>query len=176
MTDKWPLDNKAQHCMRMESRPKNFGLEATLASKDLTSLVTLQCVCSVVESYLRYIVLLAGIRAVDFYGNFYMSNTTDVELAAIASDTALAVEIKHDDKLSEAEGAYVQAAVLYTSVGGRRRLRVLNSAFNCCSQVADLFRSCELDTYVNFIAKRGDISTPQSSTDRLLMMLFLVCF
>jgi len=84
-----------------------------------------------------------------------MSNTTDVELAAIASDTALAVEIKHDDRLSEAEGAYVQAAVLYTSVGGRRRLRILNCAFNCCSQVADLFRSCELDTYVNFIAKQG---------------------
>jgi len=72
---------------------------------------------------------------VDFYGNFYMANTTDVELAAVGTDTALAVEIKHDDKLSEAEGAYVQAAVLYTSVGGRRRLRVLNSAFNCCTQV-----------------------------------------
>ena len=98
-----------------------------------------------------------GIRAVDFYGNFYMSNTTDVELAAVGSDTALAVEIKHDDRLSEAEGAYVQAAVLYTSVGGRRRLRILNSAFNCCSQVADLFRSCELDTYMNFIAKQGRI-------------------
>jgi len=84
-----------------------------------------------------------------------MSNTTDVELAAVGCDTALAVEVKHDDKLSEAEGAYVQAAVLYTSVGGRRRLRVLNSAFNCCTQVADLFRCCELDTYVNFIAKQG---------------------
>jgi len=84
-----------------------------------------------------------------------MSNTTDVELAALASDTALGIEIKHDDKLSESEGAYVQAAVLYTSVGGRRRLRVLNAAFNCCTQVADLFRACELDTYVNFVAKQG---------------------
>jgi len=85
-----------------------------------------------------------------------MSNTTDVEFAAMGVDTALAVEIKHDDKLSEAEGAYVQAAVLYTSVGGRRRLRILNSAFNCCTQVADLFRACELDTYVNFIGKQGE--------------------
>lgn len=44
----------------------------------------------------------------DFYGNFYMSNTTDVELAAMDSEQSVAVEIKHDDKLSEAEGAYVQ--------------------------------------------------------------------
>jgi protein transport protein SEC24 len=75
---------------------------------------------------------MLGIRAVDFYGNFYMSNTTDVEMACVGSDTSLSVEIKHDDKLSEADGAYIQAAVLYTSVGGRRRLRVLNTAFNTC--------------------------------------------
>ena len=37
-----------------------------------------------------------------------MSNTTDVEMAAINSEDALNVEIKHDDKLSEGDGAYVQ--------------------------------------------------------------------
>ncbi|XP_076459281.1 protein transport protein Sec24C-like [Babylonia areolata] len=96
-----------------------------------------------------------GIRPVDFFGNFYMSNTTDVELAAMDSEQTIAVEIKHDDKLSEAEGAYVQVAVLYTSVGGQRRLRVINQAFNCCTQMADLFRSCELDTLINFFAKQA---------------------
>ena len=53
---------------------------------------------------------LPGIRPVDFFGNFYMSNTTDVELAAMDSEQSIAVEIKHDDKLSEAEGAFVQVA------------------------------------------------------------------
>ena len=96
-----------------------------------------------------------GIRAVDFLGNFYMSNTTDVELASIVSDKAISIEIRHDDKLTEAEGAHVQAAVLYTSVGGKRRLRILNMSFNCCIQVADLFRNCELDSLINFMAKRG---------------------
>ncbi|ESO02325.1 hypothetical protein HELRODRAFT_94513 [Helobdella robusta] len=96
-----------------------------------------------------------GIRAVDFFGNFFMSNTTDVELASLDRDKTISIEIRHDDKLTEAEGAYVQAAVLYTSVGGRRRLRVLNSSFNCCTQVADLFRSCELDVIINFFAKQA---------------------
>ena len=44
----------------------------------------------------------------DFLGNFYMSNTTDVEMAAIDKEQAMNVEIKHDDKLNEADGAYVQ--------------------------------------------------------------------
>lgn len=85
-----------------------------------------------------------------------MSNTTDIEIASIDSDKALSVEIKHDDKLSEAEGAYVQAAILYTSISGKRRLRVLNAAFSCCTQIADLFKNCELDVVINFMAKQGD--------------------
>lgn len=101
------------------------------------------------------ITISSGIRAVDFYGNFYMSNTTDVEVACLNNDSSLSVEIKHDDKLSEADGAYVQAAILYTSVGGRRRLRILNTVFNTCAQIADMFRSCELDTFINFAAKHG---------------------
>lgn len=37
-----------------------------------------------------------------------MNNTTDVELAAVDCDKAVTVEFKHDDKLSEDGGAFVQ--------------------------------------------------------------------
>lgn len=84
-----------------------------------------------------------------------MANTTDVELATIDCDKTITVEIKHDDKLTEAEGAYLQAAILYTSVSGQRRLRILNMSFNCCTQLADLFKNCELDTFINYTAKLG---------------------
>lgn len=49
-----------------------------------------------------------GIRATDFYGSFFMSNTTDVELAGLDCDKAITVEFKHDDKLSEETGALMQ--------------------------------------------------------------------
>lgn len=39
-----------------------------------------------------------------------MSNTTDVEMAAIDREQAINVEIKHDDKLNEADGAFVQVS------------------------------------------------------------------
>ncbi|XP_056386640.1 protein transport protein Sec24C isoform X2 [Hyla sarda] len=104
-----------------------------------------------------------GIRATDFFGAFYMSNTTDVELAGLDCDKTITVEFKHDDKLNEEIGALLQCAVLYTSVGGQRRLRVHNMALNCCTQLADLYRNCETDTLINYFAKfayRGVLNNP----------------
>ncbi|XP_047232777.1 protein transport protein Sec24C isoform X3 [Girardinichthys multiradiatus] len=104
-----------------------------------------------------------GIRATDFFGSFFMNNTTDVELAGLDCDKAITVEFKHDDKLSEETGALMQCAVLYTSCSGQRRLRVHNMAVNCCSQLADLYRNCETDTIINYFAKyafRGVANNP----------------
>lgn len=66
----------------------------------------------------------------------------------------MAIEIKHDDKLSPEENVYIQIALLYTSSGGQRRLRVMNLALKTCTQLADLFRSCDLDTTILFFAKQ----------------------
>lgn len=71
------------------------------------------------------------------------------------SDKAVAIEIKHDDKLTENEGVYIQAALLYTSCSGQRRLRIINLSLKTCSQMADLYRSCELDTLINYISKQS---------------------
>ncbi|XP_033289953.1 protein transport protein Sec24C isoform X3 [Orcinus orca] len=104
-----------------------------------------------------------GIRAVDFFGAFYMNNTTDVELAGLDGDKTVTVEFKHDDRLNEENGALLQCALLYTSCAGQRRLRIHNLALNCCTQLADLYRNCETDTLINYMAKfayRGVLSSP----------------
>lgn len=67
----------------------------------------------------------------------------------------VAIEIKHDDKLTEEDGVYVQVALLYTSCGGQRRLRILNLSLKTCTQMAELYRSCDLDTIINFFSKQG---------------------
>ncbi|XP_076154025.1 protein transport protein Sec24C [Alosa pseudoharengus] len=105
-----------------------------------------------------------GIRATDFFGSFYMSNTTDVELAGLDCDKTITVEIRHDDKLNEETGAMMQCAVLYTSCSGQRRLRVHNMSVNCCMQLADLYRNCETDTIINFFAKYAYRSVLNSPT------------
>ncbi|XP_012928342.1 protein transport protein Sec24C isoform X6 [Heterocephalus glaber] len=104
-----------------------------------------------------------GIRAIDFFGGFYMSNTTDVELAGLDGDKTVTVEFKHDDRLNEESGALLQCALLYTSCAGQRRLRIHNLALNCCTQLADLYRNCETDTLINYMAKfayRGVLNSP----------------
>ncbi|XP_035228704.1 protein transport protein Sec24C-like isoform X2 [Stegodyphus dumicola] len=96
-----------------------------------------------------------GVRPTDFVGSFFMSNTTDVELASINCDKSLNIEIKYDDKLNEDEGVCIQCAILYTSCSGQRRLRVHNLVLNTCTQMAELFRNCELDTIMNYFLKDG---------------------
>ncbi|XP_069599852.1 protein transport protein Sec24D isoform X1 [Ranitomeya imitator] len=94
-----------------------------------------------------------GFRPTDFFGAVCMNNTTDIEMAAVDADKAVTVEFKHDDKLSEDAGALIQCAVLYTTIGGQRRLLVHNISLSCSSQHADIYKSCETDALINFFAK-----------------------
>ncbi|CAL8324149.1 unnamed protein product [Boreogadus saida] len=113
-----------------------------------------------------------GFRATDFFGGVYMNNTTDVELAAVDCDHAISVELKHDDTLSEETGAFMQCALLYTTVGGQRRLRVHNLSLNCSSQLMELFKSCETDSLINFFAKtayRAILKQPLKSVREILV-------
>ncbi|XP_076618256.1 COPII coat complex component secretory 24CD [Colletes latitarsis] len=113
-----------------------------------------------------------GVRATDFFGHFFMSNTTDMELASIDCNKAIAVEVKHDDKLTDDEGVYIQAALLYTSCSGIRRLRIINLSLKTSSQIAELYRVCDLDAIINYFSKLSVFklieSTPKTVKDNLV--------
>lgn len=95
---------------------------------------------------------------------------------------SIAIEIKHDDKLSPDENVYIQVALLYTSCSGQRRLRILNLSLKACTQLADLFRSCDLDTTILFLAKQGLVKllehTPRQIKDTLVQRAaqILACY
>ncbi|XP_053957930.1 protein transport protein Sec24C [Anastrepha ludens] len=114
----------------------------------------------------------AGIRPTDFYGHFFMTNTTDVELASIDCSKAVAIEIKHDDKLPPEENIYIQIALLYTSVSGQRRLRILNLALRATNTIAEVFKCCDLDAMMLFFAKQACSKllelTPKQVKDNLV--------
>jgi protein transport protein SEC24 len=93
------------------------------------------------------------VRNLIFHLSFYNTLLISINFV-IDCDKSVAIEIKHDDKLPPEENVYVQIALLYTSTSGQRRLRVLNLAFRTCTQLADLFRSCDLDTTILFFAKQ----------------------
>ncbi|XP_064200940.1 protein transport protein Sec24D-like isoform X1 [Anguilla rostrata] len=113
-----------------------------------------------------------GFRATDFFGAVYMNNTTDVEMAAVDCHKAVTVEFKHDDTLSEDAGALIQCALLYTTVGGQRRLRIHNLSLNCSSQLPELYRTCETDALINFFAKsayRAMLNQPLKTVREILV-------
>ncbi|CAH8616036.1 unnamed protein product [Schistosoma haematobium] len=94
-----------------------------------------------------------GIRPVEFFGNCYLPNTTDVELASVSSDMAITAELRHDDKLQEGEHVFIQVACLYTSISGQRRLRIHNLSIPVTSMIPDVFRLVELDAHMNWLSK-----------------------
>lgn len=96
----------------------------------------------------------AGIRAVAYSGSFFMENTTDIEIAAIDQDKTIFAELRHDDKLSD-EKAVVQAAVLYTSVSGRRRLRILNMCIPVTADYNGLYRTADYETIATYLLKNS---------------------
>ena len=59
-----------------------------------------------------------GLRPTGFYGAFFMSNTTDIELGNIDCDKAIAVEIRHDDKLRDDETAFFQVCITCIDLRG----------------------------------------------------------
>lgn len=68
---------------------------------------------------------------------------------------AIAIEVKHDDKLDEQDGVLIQTAMLYTSCSGQRRVRILNLSLRSSGLMGELYRSCDLDTIMNFFGKQG---------------------
>jgi protein transport protein SEC24 len=96
---------------------------------------------------------------VDYFGNFYMKNSTDIELAGIDSQKTFAVSIKHDGKLDEKLDSGFQVALLYTTAEGDRRIRVLNLSVPNSSSLGNVFRSAEMDTTMNYLAKASKLNT-----------------
>ncbi|KAL7306841.1 hypothetical protein TKK_0001002 [Trichogramma kaykai] len=96
-----------------------------------------------------------GVRPTDFHGHLHMQNTTDIELGSIDSDKTISIEIKHDDKLAEEESVYIQAALLYTSCGGIRRLRIINLNLPTTNSLVEIYRLTDLDAMLNFLLKQS---------------------
>ncbi|KAJ3125731.1 Protein transport protein Sec24C [Nowakowskiella sp. JEL0407] len=118
-----------------------------------------------------------GLKITDHHGNFYMKNTTDVELAGIDSRKAIAVTIKHDGKIDDSRtpDAFFQTALLYTTATGERRIRVHNLAVPVTSSMANIFRMADMDTTINYFAKLAIAQTVTASLKQVREQLSEKC-
>ncbi|KAL6854252.1 hypothetical protein ACP4OV_019155 [Aristida adscensionis] len=131
-----------------------------------------------------------GLQVQDYYGNFCKRVPTDIDLPAVLqeiflglkqlnrdivecsaeymsidSDKTIMVTFRHDDKLQENAECGFQCALLYTTVFGQRRIRVINLSLPCTNMLSNLFRYADLETQFTYIVKQaanGIPSTPLS--------------
>ena len=75
------------------------------------------------------------------YGGFYCKRTpTDVDLPALDCDKAIMCSMRYEERLNDGGEAYVQCALLYTTIQGERRIRVHTMALPVTSVlVSSLF-------------------------------------
>ena len=94
-----------------------------------------------------------GLEVTGYMGAFYRqeANPTDVYLPAVDSDKSIMAIIKHVGNLAPGSECYVQAALLYTTVDGKRRIRVHTLALQVTDSVSTAFKGADLDAQVCLI-------------------------
>uniref|UniRef100_A0A0D3HTY4 Zinc finger Sec23/Sec24-type domain-containing protein n=1 Tax=Oryza barthii TaxID=65489 RepID=A0A0D3HTY4_9ORYZ len=106
-----------------------------------------------------------GLQVQDYSGNFCRRVPTDIDLPAIDSDKTIMVTFKHDDKLQENSECAFQCALLYTTVYGQRRIRVINLSLSCTNVLSNLFRYADLETQFTYVVKQALIKCVGLRTD-----------
>lgn len=94
-----------------------------------------------------------GFRVSSYYGNFFNRASDLLALPNCDSDKAFGVQIALEDQSVTATVAYMQTALLYTTSGGERRIRVHTLQIPITSQVADLFNGTDQDAMVCLMTK-----------------------
>ncbi|KAJ3013003.1 COPII coat Sec23p-Sfb3p heterodimer component [Thoreauomyces humboldtii] len=116
-----------------------------------------------------------GLKVTDHFGNFYMKNVTDVEIAGLDSSKAIGVGFKHDGKLDEKHESAFQAALLYTTSSGERRIRVHNISVPNTTLLGNVFRFADMDTTINYLSKAAVAQTVSTTLKQVRERLTEKC-
>ncbi|XP_042467740.1 protein transport protein Sec24-like At4g32640 isoform X2 [Zingiber officinale] len=116
-----------------------------------------------------------GLQVQEYAGSFCKRIPTDIDLPAIDCEKTIMVTFKHDDKFQENSECAFQCALLYTTVYGERRIRVINLSLPCTSMLTNLFRTADLDTQFACILKQAASSIPVNSLSQVREQITNLC-
>ncbi|EFX84798.1 hypothetical protein DAPPUDRAFT_209148 [Daphnia pulex] len=107
-----------------------------------------------------------GLSIHTFHGNFFVRSTDLLSLPNINPDAGFGLQVSIDENLSETQHICFQAALLYTSSKGERRIRVHTMCLPIASTVADVIQSADQQCIVGLLAKMAvDRSLHSSISD-----------
>ncbi|KAI9735898.1 MAG: COPII coat Sec23p-Sfb3p heterodimer component [Cirrosporium novae-zelandiae] len=102
-----------------------------------------------------------GLQVSAYHGNFLQHTFgADLEFGAIDADKAFAVMFSYDGKLDPKLDAHFQAALLYTTSSGERRVRCCNIVASVTEKTFETMKYIDQDAVVSIIAKEAAAKMP----------------
>ncbi|XP_045886686.1 protein transport protein Sec24B isoform X4 [Micropterus dolomieu] len=107
-----------------------------------------------------------GLSIHTFHGNFFVRSTDLLSLANVNPDSAFAVQMSIEDSLADSSLACFQAALLYTSSKGKRRIRVHTMCLPVVNQLSDVYAGADVQAITVLLANMAiDRSISSSLSD-----------
>uniref|UniRef100_A0A673NEA7 Protein transport protein Sec24B-like n=1 Tax=Sinocyclocheilus rhinocerous TaxID=307959 RepID=A0A673NEA7_9TELE len=93
-----------------------------------------------------------GLSIHTFHGNFFVRSTDLLSLANVNPDSGFAVQMSIEESLADTSLACFQAALLYTSSKGKRRIRVHTLCLPVVSQLSGVFAGADIQAITCLLA------------------------
>ena len=116
-----------------------------------------------------------GMRITNFYGNFFIRGTDLLALPNCNSDSVFGFDLVHDEQNMAGNVVTIQAALLYTSSDGERRIRVMTQALPVTSLSSEVVASVDTETVCTLMSKQALDMSLKSSLDNARMKLQQTC-
>lgn len=116
-----------------------------------------------------------GMRITNFYGNFFIRGNDLLALPNCNSESVFGFDLVHDEQNMSGNVVTVQAALLYTSSNGERRIRVMTQALPVTSLTSEMIASVDTETVCCLLSKQALDVSIKSSMDNARMRLQQTC-
>ncbi|XP_014251110.1 protein transport protein Sec24A [Cimex lectularius] len=104
-----------------------------------------------------------GLSIHTFHGNFFVRSTDLLSLPNINPDAGFGMQVSIDENLTDVQNVCFQAALLYTSSKGERRIRVHTLCLPVASNLSDVLHSADQQCIIGLLAKMAVDRCHQSS-------------
>lgn len=107
-----------------------------------------------------------GLSIHTFHGNFFVRSTDLLSLPNVNPDAGFGMQVSIEESLSELQNVCFQAALLYTSSKGERRIRVHTLCLPIATNLSEILNAADQYCIIGLLAKMAvDRSIESSLTD-----------
>jgi len=116
-----------------------------------------------------------GMRISSFHGNHHMRANDLMALPNCGPDNCYAVNLTYEEPVLAGGCVCIQAALLYTTTAGERRIRVMNTALPICQALSEAVDTVNVDVAINVLAKQAVTVALRAGLDTARQRLHHAC-